>query len=157
VLSPDGDSGQQWDAWSSVFGRVDRAANRVRPMFDAQTGLIDREVVEREWSRYDIARRLDREWQTKGPIFIDRVRLLCGTRDNFYLNRAVERLKALVERRRAALGKRADDGNDGGATPPPALGYIELVPGATHGSLPSLAALRWNGEMKAHLKRHGLN
>lgn len=149
VLAPDGTSGQQWDAWAAVFGRKNAAGTGVTRMFDAETGAIDREVVERDWSRYDIARRLDRSWQTLGPIMLERVRVLCGDRDNFYLERAVTKLRDLVERRRTELP----------TTDPPseAPGYIELVRGATHGSLPSLALLRWHTEMKQHLKRYGLD
>lgn len=149
VLSPDGASGQQWDAWASVFGRIDASGLRVKPMFDAQTGVIDRAVVERDWSRYDIARRIDRDWKTLGPIMMERVRVLCGDRDDFYLNRAVEKLRDLVARRRAETPESAESAQ--------AKGYIEIVRGATHGSLPSLALLRWHTEMRDHLRRHGLD
>lgn len=151
VLDPRGESGGQWDAWGSVFGRVEIGEHdvKVRRMFDPVTGAIDHDVVEREWSRYDIARRVDREWATLGPIMTGRVRLLCGDRDNFYLERAVERLGAIVRRHRKA------DGLDAAAAQAP--GYVELVKGATHGTLPAQSMLRWNGEMREHLKRHGLD
>jgi len=148
VLDPDGNSGQQWDAWGSIFGRIDASGMRAKPMFDPVTGAIDREVVERDWSRYDIARRIDREWAKLGPIVLERVRVLCGDRDDFYLDRAVEQLRDLVARRRAEKPETADSAQ--------AHGYIELVRGATHGSLPSLALLRWHSEMRDHLRRHGL-
>lgn len=174
VLDPDGDSGEQWDAWNALFSRVDSVTGLSRPMFDRRTGVIDHAVVEEDWSRYDIARRLDREWSTLGPIMQSRVRLLCGDRDSYYLDRAVLRLQELVTRKQveaaaAASGNKAPEhaapGSKGAASVPPEArqnsssagpGYIELVPGATHSTLPSMALLRWHKEMTEHLRRHGL-
>ncbi|MBX3355890.1 MAG: hypothetical protein KF724_09350 [Phycisphaeraceae bacterium] len=207
VLSPEGASGQQWDAWASVFGSVDASGRGVARMCDPVTGAVDRDVVERLWSRYDIVRRLDRDWARLGPVMIDRVRVLCGDRDNFYLERAVERLRDLVERRRSeVVGGGSGDGHSGGGGDRGAEGggdrgrgedrgsdsargdadqpgrshgarpegrgghdgrsaqkgqgghgYVELVRGATHGSLPSQALLRWHKEMRDHFRRYGLD
>ncbi|MBM4113234.1 MAG: hypothetical protein FJ253_07645 [Phycisphaerae bacterium] len=148
VLDPDGDSGEQWDAWNAVFSRVDATSGRSRPMFDRRSGSIDRAVVEQDWSRYDIAKLLERNWSSLGPIMVSRVRLLCGDRDGFYLDRAVSKLRELVQRKRAESAA--------AGTPLEGPGYVELVPGATHGTLPSMAKLRWHGEMREHLRRHGL-
>lgn len=159
VLDPEGDSGQQWDAWHAQFSGVDPATGRSFRMFDPETGAIRREVVDTQWSRYDIARRIDREWERLGPVMLERVRLLCGDRDNYYLERAVVRLRDLVERRRAEDDARASEvarARGAEPNPPERNGYIELVPGATHENLPALAMLRWNREIREHLRRHGL-
>ncbi len=155
VLDPEGDSGEQWDAWNAMFSRVDPATGRSRRMLDRRSGAIDHGVVERDWSRYDIARKVDREWATLGPILAARVRLLCGDRDGYYLDRAVSKLRDLVARRRAATAPPATAA-DGVAAAPEGPGYIELVPGATHSTLPAMIALRWHQEMRQHLRRHGL-
>jgi len=166
VLDPDGNSGEQWDAWHAQFSRIDPATGRSRRMFDAETGAIDHAVVNDDWSRYDIARMLDRDWARLGPVMLERVRLLCGDRDNYSLERAVLRLRDLVERKRAEalLGAASPkEGADAGAAQgagaaalPSGPGYIEIVPGATHQTLPPMATLRWNHEMREHLRRHGL-
>lgn len=80
-------------------------------------------------------------------LFLERIRILCGTRDGFYLNEAVARLKAKVEGWRArtpdvarALRRR---------------GYIELVDGLDHDTLVPLARLRFHREIAAHLAEAG--
>ena len=83
-------------------------------------------------------------WERYGPIVTNRVRLICGELDSFYLDRAVRRLKETAERHAAA---------GGGWTGP---GYIEIVPDATHGTLTTEIFQRVNREMREHLVRHGL-
>ncbi len=151
VLGPNGDSGQQWDAWAAMFSRKDPVTGFPRRMFDPMTGMINRDVVTEEWSRYDVARMVTGNWATFGPIMRERVRLLCGTRDSFYLNRAVERLKEKLD----ALAAR-DAAAGGPAAGQRGPGYVELVPDATHETLPAISRLRWHREMTDHLKRHGL-
>ena len=135
ALDPDGRSGQQWDAWEAMFSPRDPETGRPAPLFDARTGRIDRQVLE-HWGRYDITRLVLANWDHYGPILIQRVRLVCGTLDSFYLNRAVERLKSAMETRR---------GEQEGP------GYILLVDGATHNNIGNYTFARWNEEMRAYL------
>ncbi|MFM8643166.1 MAG: alpha/beta hydrolase [Phycisphaerales bacterium] len=150
VLGPDRTSGQQWDAWSSWWSAVDPATRRPRPMFDAITGEIDRTVIESQWSRHDLRRVVERDPDTYVPLLRERVRLLCGTRDGFFLERAVEGLRDAVD---ALVKARAATARPFPAGP----GYIELVPGQTHDTMADVALMRWHGEMRAHLKTHGLD
>ena len=150
VLEPNRTSGQQWDAWSSWWSAVDPATRRPRPMFDAVTGEIDRAVVESQWSRHDLRRMVERDPDTYVPLLRDRVRLLCGTRDGFFLERAVEGLRDAVD---ALVKARAATARPFPAGP----GYIELVPGQTHDTMADVALMRWHGEMRAHLKANGLD
>ncbi len=136
VLDPNGGSGQQWDAWEAMFSPRDPETGRPRPMFDARTGRIDREVV-KAWSRFDITRQVQADWERYGPILTDRVRLVCGTLDSFYLNRAVAKLKSAI------------DTHHGEQEGP---GYILLVDGATHNNIGNYTFARWNEEMRAYLK-----
>lgn len=149
VLGPFGDSGEQWGAWAAMFGNAD---SRRGPhwAFDPETGAIDRGVVEREWSRYDIARLVTGDWKKYGPILAGRVRLLCGERDSYYLNLAVAKLRAKVEALRAKDVA-------AGIAPPAGPGYIELVPRATHETLVPLTTMRWNKEMVEYLRGAGLH
>lgn len=149
VLGPLGDSGEQWGAWASMFGGFDPKRGP-RWAFDPTSGAIDRGVVTGEWSRFDIARLVTGDWKTYGPILAGRVRLLCGARDSYYLNRAVERLKEKTE----ALRQRDIAA---GIAPPSGPGYIEIVPRATHETIVPLTTMRWNGEMIEELRRHGLH
>ncbi len=150
VLGPDRDSGEQWDAWSAMWSAVDPRTRLPRPMFDGATGSIDRGVVGNEWSRFDITRLLRNDPDRYAPLLRQRVRLLCGGRDNFYLNRAVERLRdqmAALETQRAAAGKPL----------PAGPGYIEIMPNETHGTLPASSMLRWQREMRDYLTANKLD
>ncbi|MFO0827981.1 MAG: alpha/beta hydrolase-fold protein [Phycisphaerales bacterium] len=150
VLGPRNDSGEQWGTWASMFSRKDPATGLPHRMFDPETGVIDHKVVEDEWSRYDIARLTEKNWAKYGPTFASKVHLVCGDRDSYYLQRAVERLRDKVEAlRKADL--------DAGRTPATGNGYIEIVPRATHETLVPLTTVRFNEEMIAHLRRHGLH
>ncbi|MBL9120409.1 MAG: hypothetical protein JNL80_10905 [Phycisphaerae bacterium] len=153
VLGPLGDSGEQWGAWSAMFGPArpsGRGTRLPRPAIDPVSGAIDREIIERHWSRYDIARLVTSDWPKYGPILAERVRLLCGDRDSYYLNLAVARLREKV----TALKEKDIAAN---RMPPVGPGYIELVPRATHETIVPLTTMRWNKEMVEHLRRHGLH
>ena len=150
VLGPERTSGQQWDAWSAWWSAVDPATRRPRPMFDVVTGEIDRTVVESQWSRHDIRRMVERDPDTFVPILRARVRLLCGARDGFFLERAVEGLRDAVD---ALVRARAASPRPFAAGP----GYIEVVPGQTHDTMAAAALMRWHAEMRAHLSAHGLD
>lgn len=138
IIAPDGTSGLQWDAWEAMFSPRDPATGLPRPMFDALTGVIDKQVVE-HWSRFDIALRLRDNWETLGPVMRQKVRLFCGEHDSFYLDRAVRRVKEMVDLRSPDL--------------PPGPGYVEIVRFASHGSLVNLTAERVHKEMIEQLKR----
>ncbi|MAH65752.1 MAG: hypothetical protein CMJ27_05105 [Phycisphaerae bacterium] len=136
ALAPDFTSGEQWAAWNAMFSGRDAASGLPVAAFDLETGLIDRGVIERDWSRYDIAALLAADPKRLAPIFRDKVRLLCGDRDSFYLDLAVERLAEAVAMERSRL-----ESTEG-------PGYIELVPGATHGTIVPIAMQRWYPELR---------
>ncbi len=148
VLSPRGESGEQWGAWAAMFSQRDPTTRLPRQLFDPVTGAIDHDVAEREWSRFDISRMVEADWPRYGPILATNVRLLCGERDSYYLNLAVEKLRAKVH----ALREREIDA---GRVPAHGAGYIELIRNATHENLTALTTVRWNGEMIEHLHRAG--
>ena len=136
ALAPDFTSGEQWAAWNAMFSGRDAASGLPVAAFDLETGLIDRDVIERDWSRYDIAALLAADPKRLAPIFRDKVRLLCGDRDSFYLDLAVERLAEAMAMERSRL-----ESTEG-------PGYIELVPGATHGTIVPIAMQRWYPELR---------
>ena len=135
-LSPDFTSGEQWGAWNAMFSRRDSNTGLPVPAFDLETGLIDRAVIDRDWSRYDISRLIREDPDQYGPILRDHVRLICGDADSYYLNRAVERLIKTSDTARAGL-----ESTEG-------PGFIELVPGATHNTVVPFAIRRFYSELR---------
>ncbi len=141
AIHPEGGSGQQWDTWMAMFSPRDTETGFPKRMFDPETGRIDREVVE-NWKQFDLTRRVREDWDRYGPIVTGRVRLVCGARDCYYLNRAVDRFAAMVE-----------ELDDGERRP----GYIHMHPWANHNNIVDLMARRWYPEQREYLKRHGLD
>jgi hypothetical protein len=141
VIGPDNTSGQQWDSWFAAFGPRNERGNPA-PLFELDGG-INKEVAE-QYRRYDIADLLRKDTARYAPLFRERVRLVVGDQDNYYLNDAVSLLKSDLDK----------------ITPTgPAEtrhGYIKIVPGRDHGTIfmtPELQGIQ--GEMIAHLKRNG--
>jgi len=135
AIHPRGGSGQQWDAWEAMFSPRDEATGLPVPLFDPRTGAIDHEVA-RHWARYDIGRLVRSNWETFGPIMRDRVRLVCGSVDSFYLEDAVIELGTAVDERL---------GGETGA------GYVRIIDGADHGSVWYSVREIWANDMAAFL------
>jgi hypothetical protein len=143
VMSPAGASGEQWDSWEAVFSPRDAETSLPRPMFDPLTGAIDREVVE-HWRRYDITRLVASDWERYGPVVMEDIRLRCGDRDSYFLERAVQHFKQTADRLAEASGGWKGDG------------YVRLVPYATHATITTLVFQRQNREIREHFRTHGL-
>lgn len=149
VLGPGLTSAQQWTSWQACWGRRAEGTGGVagkggiRPLYDVVTGKLDREEAE-SYRRFDIAERLRKDPKRFVPIFRNQVRLMVGTRDDYYLEQAVELLAADLERLDA---KGAVEGG----------GYIRFVPMTTHSTIFGSAEMRKvPGEMVAYLKKAGL-
>jgi hypothetical protein len=138
ILGPDNTSAQQWDSWFAVFGPRNTAGNPAA-LFDPISGALDRSVAE-QYRKYDIGHLLRTDPNRYLPIFRNNIRLICGTEDSFYLNEAVELLKAELTKLRV-------ESND--------VGYVKLVPG-DHGSVMAHESARAAPfEMLQHLKKFG--
>ena len=142
-LSPDGRSGMQWDTWTNMFSRTGPGRTG-RPVFDQDTGLIDRDVVLEDWSRYDIVKLLDRNRDELGPIMLQRARIVAGERDSFYGQEAARNLAELLGEIGAEL---ESDGSSGG--------YVLLDPEADHEDIVPRILPRWHTEMRKHLAEGG--
>ena len=136
AIDPNGTSGEQWSAWNAMFSGIDRTTGRPRSAFDLESGCIDRQVVVQDWRRFDIVARLREDPEYVGGILNERVRIMCGDRDCFYLDEAVRRLRNELE-----LARRGLDLPDG-------PGSIEIVEGATHDSVVGPAMRRWLPELR---------
>lgn len=146
AIDPDGRSGERWAARDAMWSPWDAERNAPRALCEAVTGAVDALTGE-AWSRIDIARRLERDPATVGPILAERVHILCSTRDSFYRNEAIARLKAKLEAWRAretAAGRTPSD-----------RGWIEIVDDLDDETLRQLAALRFHRDIAAALRAAG--
>jgi pimeloyl-ACP methyl ester carboxylesterase len=136
VLGPHNSSGQDWDAWQACWGRRD-SDGHVASLFDPITGAIDHDEAE-SWRRYDITDLLRRNPGRYAPIFHQRVRLIVGDRDTFFLNDGVAKLKE-------ELDKHPSDDT---------TGYIRILPAYDHGSILNAPEVQaWSQEMLDWLRR----
>ena len=88
VLGTHGRSGDQWDAWESVFSPVGDDGYP-RRIWNRETGEVD-PVTAAYWrEHYDLSHILRRDWATLGPKLRGKLRIYVGDMDNYYLNNAV--------------------------------------------------------------------
>lgn len=146
AIDPDGRSGERWAARDALWSPWDAARNAPRAICDAVTGAID-PIAAEAWSRIDIARRLERDPRTIGPLLASRVHILCGSRDSFFRNEAVARLKARIDTWRASEAAER--------RPTPGGGSIELVDDLDDDALRQLAVLRFYRDIAAKLRDAG--
>lgn len=146
VFGPFNGAGAQWDSWQAVFGPRTGggvAGGTPAPLFDSTSGIINREIAEL-YRRYDISLKLRENPGEIGPLFKQRIRIVVGDQDNFFLEQAVRLLKEEVDRLSFMQLPEGDHGK------------IEIVPGADHGSI--FASPQVQGiprEMVEHLTRNG--
>ncbi len=142
VLSPGLTSAQQWTSWQACWGR--RAEDGgIRPLYDVVTGKLDKDEAE-SYRRFDITDRLRKDPKRFVPLFRNNVRLIVGTRDDYYLEKAVELLAADLEK----LDPKGEI---------PGGGYIKFVPMTTHSTVFGSAEIRGiPKEMTDYLAKAGL-
>lgn len=149
VLGPANTSAQQWDSWFAAFGPRDPAGPASgfgipAPLFNARTGELDHAIAQR-FQHADISLRLRNNPAAIGPILKQRVRLLCGAVDNFYLEEAVKLLARELE---SLSFLHLPEGEHG---------VIKILPGRDHGSIfadPQVA--KFPAQMLEHLQRNNL-
>ncbi len=143
-------SAMQWASWQAVAGLRSPHAHPAA-LFDSTTGTIDATQLD-HWRRYDIADRIRKSPETLIPILTERVRLVCGTADNFFLEGAVKLLKADAERLTTEL---VASGKLDATTSP--VGSIKLIEGKDHGTILRTPEVRaFDAQMLNHLNAHGL-
>jgi hypothetical protein len=87
-----GRSGEQFDAWSAVFGPLGEDGF-FKPLFDKRTGAIDPSVAAYWRENYDLLHHLKNNWATLGPKLVGKIHVYCGDMDDFSLNVAVKELE----------------------------------------------------------------
>jgi hypothetical protein len=130
-----------------MFSPPDERTGMPRRLADPETGAIDHALVNESWSGYDIARLIERRWGKLAPVLNDKVHLLVGSADSFYLERAVKRLKAKIDVLRGGICL---------VPLPEGSGFIEVLPDATHDTAAMIARGRFSLDMKRHLQKAGL-
>jgi len=89
-------SGEQFDIWQAVFGPVGEDGYP-KPIFDKQTGVIDRSVAAYWKEHYDLSAILQRDWATLGPKLKGKLRVYVGSADTYFLNNAVYYLEDVLK------------------------------------------------------------
>ncbi len=90
-----GRSGEQFDIWSAVFGPLG-SDGYFQPLFDKETGRIDRAVAE-HWRDFDLVHHLKNNWAGLGPKLVSKLHVYCGDMDDFSLNVAVKELETYLK------------------------------------------------------------
>ncbi|MFZ9708160.1 MAG: hypothetical protein ACO3CV_00820 [Steroidobacteraceae bacterium] len=103
-------SGDQWDAWESVFSPVG-PDGYPRRVWDRLTGEIDPVTVAHWREHYDLAHILQRDWATLGPKLRGKLRLYVGDMDNYYLNNAVYAVEQFLRSAQPAADAVVDYGD----------------------------------------------
>jgi hypothetical protein len=89
VLGSKGRSGEQWDIWQAVYSPVGKDGYP-KPIWDRETGVIDKEVASHWRENYDLVHILRRDWEKGlGAKLAGKINLYVGDMDNYYLNNAV--------------------------------------------------------------------
>ncbi|MBI3715454.1 MAG: hypothetical protein HY255_05625 [Betaproteobacteria bacterium] len=96
ALGTHGRSGDQFDAWESVYSPIG-ADGYPRRVWDPLTGDIDPITVAYWKEHYDLGHILQRDWATLGPKLRGKLRIYVGSMDNYYLNNAVYRVEAFLK------------------------------------------------------------
>jgi len=98
VAGTRGRSGEQFDIWSAVFGPLG-PDGYFQPLFDKDTGRIDRAVAEHWRENFDLVHILKRDWESKGlgKKLEGKLHIYVGDMDNYYLNNAVYLAEEFLE------------------------------------------------------------
>ena len=90
------DYGGQFASFDAVFSPRGEDG-RPQPMFDRQTGAIDKAVAA-SWEKYDISLILRRRWAELGPKLAGKLHIYVGTLDTFRLEGALRLMDAELKK-----------------------------------------------------------
>lgn len=89
--------GKDWCAWNATYGP--RGEDGIpKPLWNPRTGEIDKSVLS-HWEKYDLKKVLEKDWAKLGPKLTGKIHIWVGDADDYYLNNAVHRLKAMLNSR----------------------------------------------------------
>ena len=96
VLGTHGRSGEQWNIWQAVYSPQGPDGLPV-PVWNDQTGAIDKQVVQYWHDHWDLTAVLERDWATLGPKLEGKVHVQAGEGDTYFLNNAVHRMQHMLD------------------------------------------------------------
>ena len=96
ALGSKGRSGDQWDIWQAVYSPSGEDGYP-KPIWDRETGKIDKEVAEYWKENYDLSYIMKRDWDKIGKDLEGKINIYCGDMDNYYLNNAVVLTEEFLE------------------------------------------------------------
>ena len=96
ALGDHGRSGEQFDIWQAVYSPLGEDGYP-KPIFDKETGAIDRSVAEYWRQHYDLEAILERDWPTLGPKLAGKIHIYVGSDDTYFLNNAVYRMEDFLK------------------------------------------------------------
>jgi len=81
-------SGGQWAVWEAVFGPVGQDGYP-QPIWDPESGDVNKETAEYWRSNYDINHHLQANWETLSDKLDGQLHIATGDMDSYYLDNAV--------------------------------------------------------------------
>ena len=96
VLGSKGRSGDQWDIWQAVYSPSGEDGYP-KPIWDRETGKIDKDVANYWKENYDLSYIMKRDWDKIGKDLEGKIHIYCGDMDNYYLNNAVVLTEKFLE------------------------------------------------------------
>ena len=96
ALGTKGRSGEQFDAWQSVFSPIGPDGYPMK-IFDKKTGVIDHAVADYWRDHYDLSYRIQRDWACLGPKLAGKIHIYVGSADTYFLNDAVYFIQDVLE------------------------------------------------------------
>jgi hypothetical protein len=99
VLGTHGRSTEQWNIWQAVYSPQGSDGYPV-PIWDDQTGVIDKKTAQYWHDHWDLTAVLQRDWATLGPKLEGKIHVQAGEGDTYFLNNAVHRMKNMLDQTR---------------------------------------------------------
>jgi hypothetical protein len=99
VLGTHGRSTEQWNIWQAVFSPQGADGYPV-PIWDDQTGVINKTAVQYWHDHWDLTAVLQRDWSTLGPKLEGKIHVQAGEGDTYFLNNAVHRMQHMLDETR---------------------------------------------------------
>jgi len=88
-------SGGQFSAHNALYSPRE-ADGLPAPLFDPETGVIDKEIAE-HWRQYDLTLLIEDNWAELGPKLQGKIYIWMGDMDNFYLNPATRTFDRVIK------------------------------------------------------------
>ncbi len=96
VLGTHGRSGEQWNVWQAVYSPQGPDGLPV-PIWNDQTGAIDKQVVAYWHDHWDLTAVVERDWARLGPKLEGKIHVQAGEGDTYFLNNAVHRMQHMLD------------------------------------------------------------